>query len=134
MTDGATIDDTPAMMAVMERAGEAGVDIVPIVFDRFFAQFPEARSLFPHVEAAAGRMVNETLEALCGLAEAAWWVNTTIVNFVDLHRNYGDIPMAQWTAWIDMTVDALLEAAGGDADGGAAWRRQAERLKAMIDA
>ncbi|RED17002.1 globin [Parasphingopyxis lamellibrachiae] len=134
MTDSATIDDSPAMMAVMERAGEAGVDIVPIIFDRFFAEFPETRALFPHVEAAAGRMVNETLEALFGLAEGAWWVNTTIVNFVDLHRNYGAIPMAQWTAWIDMTVDALLEAASESADGGAAWRRQAERLKAMIDA
>ncbi|MGP1281654.1 MAG: globin domain-containing protein [Parasphingopyxis sp.] len=122
------------MTALLEAAGEAGVDIVPIVFDRFFAEFPEARALFPHVEAAAGRMVNETLEAMLGLAENAWWVETTIVNFVDLHRNYGAIPAAQWTAWVDMTVDALAEAAGEGADGERAWRRQAGRLKAMIRA
>lgn len=128
--------DTAPMTALLEAAGEAGVDIVPIVFDRFFAAFPEARALFPHVEAAAGRMVNETLEAMLGLAENAWWVETTIVNFVDLHRNYGAIPAAQWTAWVDMTVDALAEAAGERADGESvrAWRRQAGRLKAMIRA
>lgn len=131
MSESATIDDAAPMMAVLEAAGEAGVDIVPIVFDRFFGEFPETRALFPHVEAAAGRMVNETLEALLGLAEGAWWVETTVVNFVDLHRNYGPIPMAQWTAWIDMTVDALVEAAG-DADGEPAWRRQAERLKDIV--
>jgi hemoglobin-like flavoprotein len=136
MNDSATIDEAAAMMAVLEKAGEAGPDIVPIVFDRFFAEFPETRALFPHVEAAAGRMVNETLEAMLGLAEGAWWVETTIVNFVDLHRNYGAIPNAQWTAWVDMTVDALVEAAGegGGADGVQAWRRQAERLTDMVEA
>lgn len=136
MIDSATIDDSPAMMTLFEAAGEAGVDIVPIVFDRFFGEFPEAREMFPHVEAAAGRMVNETLEAMLGLADGAWWVKTTVVNFVDLHRNYGAIPMAQWTAWVDMTVDALVEAAseGCGADGEQAWRRQAERMKDMIEA
>ncbi|QLC25729.1 globin [Parasphingopyxis algicola] len=134
--DAAIRDDTAAMMRVLEAAGERGVDIVPIVFECFFAAFPEARALFPNLEAAAGRMVNETLEAMLGLAENAWWVETTIVNFVDLHRNYGAIPDAQWTAWVDMTVDALAEAAGEGpgAEGERAWRRQAERLKAMIAA
>ena len=127
-------DDTTAMGALLDAAGEAGVDIVPIVFDRFFAEFPEARDLFPHVEAAAGRMVKETLEAMLGLAEEAWWVETTIINFVDLHRNYGDIAPAQWNAWVDMSIDILVDAAGSDAPGEAAWRRQAERLKAMIAA
>jgi hypothetical protein len=136
MTDSATIDETAAMMAVLEAAGEAGVDIVPIVFDRFFAAFPDTRELFLSFEAAAGRMVNETLEAMLGLAEGAWWVESTVVNFVDLHRNYAAIPMTQWTAWIDMTVDALVEAAGEDSrsNDARAWRRQAERLKAMVEA
>ncbi|MEM8696347.1 MAG: globin [Pseudomonadota bacterium] len=134
MSDSAAIDDMPAMTALLEAVGEADVDIVPIVFDRFFAAFPEARDLFPHVEAAAGRMVNETLEAMLGLAENAWWVETTIVNFVDLHRNYGTISSAQWAAWADMTVDVLIEVAGEahDAAGERAWRRQAGRLKDMI--
>lgn len=136
MTNSATIDETAAMMAVLEAAGETGVDIVPIVFDRFFAEFPDTRELFLSFEAAAGRMVNETLEAMLGLAEGAWWVESTVVNFVDLHRNYAAIPMTQWTAWIDMTVDALVEAAGEDSDsnGARAWRRQAARLKAMVEA
>ena len=130
------MDDAEAMTALLEATGEAGVDIVPLAFDRFFAEFPDAPALFPHVEAAAGRMVNETLEALFGLAEDAWWVETTVVNFVDLHRNYGDISAIQWVRWVDIVIDVLVESTGQPIDigapGEAAWRRQAEQLKAMI--
>jgi hypothetical protein len=127
-------DDPEAMHAGLEAAGAAGVDIVPGLFERFFARFPETRELFINVEAAAGRMTTETIEALLGLGEGAWWVETTVVNFVDLHRNYGAIPLEQYAAFVDMTVDALAEAAGAgwSADTDAAWRRQAERLKAMV--
>ncbi|MBC2776375.1 globin [Parasphingopyxis marina] len=129
------MDDNEAMMAGLAAVGEAGVDIVPALFDRFFARFPETRELFLSLEAATGRMTNETLEAMIGLATDEYWVETTVINFVDLHRNYGAIPMAQYAAFIDMTVNALAEAAGTgwSAQAGAAWRRQAERLKAMVE-
>lgn len=134
MTELASDSDT--MMALLEAAGEREIDIVPLVFDRFFARHPETRELFPNLEAAAGRMVNETLEALVGLAEDAWWVNTTIINFVDLHRNFGTISEAQWHDWIDMTIDTLAEAGGAEAAALSkpAWQAQAARMKAMIDA
>ena len=128
--------DSDAMMALLEAAGERDIDIVPLVFDRFFARHPDTRELFPNLEAAAGRMVNETLDALVGLAENAWWVDTTIINFVDLHRNFGTITEAQWHDWIDMTIDTLAEAGGDEAAAASkpAWQAQGARMKAMIDA
>ncbi len=128
--------DTDAMMTLLEAAGERDIDIVPLVFDRFFARHPDTRELFPNLEAAAGRMVNETLEALVGLADEAWWVNTTIINFVDLHRNFGTISEVQWHDWIDMTIDTLAEVGGAEAAAISrpAWDAQAARMKAMIDA
>ena len=109
---------------------EADVDITPALFERFFATFPEQRAPFINLDAAAGRMTNETIEAMIGLATNEHWVPTTIINFVDLHRNYGDFPASLYVAFIDMTVDTLADAAG-DAwtnESNAAWRAQADQI------
>ena len=123
-----------AMEASLFAIAEADVDITPALFERFFATFPEQRAPFLNLDAAAGRMTNETIEAMIGLATNEHWVPTTIINFVDLHRNYGDFPASLYVAFIDMTVDTLADAAG-DAwtnESNAAWRAQADRLKAMV--
>lgn len=123
-----------AMEAPLFAIAEADIDITPALFDRFFTAFPEQRAPFINLDAAAGRMTNETIEAMIGLATNEHWVPTTIINFVDLHRNYGDFPASLYATFIDMTVDALADAAG-DAwtdESNAAWRAQADRLKAMV--
>jgi hemoglobin-like flavoprotein len=122
------------MEAPLFAIAEADIDITPTLFDRFFATFPEQRAPFINLDAAAGRMTNETIEAMIGLATNEQWVPTTIINFVDLHRNYGDFPASLYDAFIDMTVDALAEAAGAawTKDSNTAWRAQANRLKAMV--
>jgi hemoglobin-like flavoprotein len=122
------------MEAPLFAIAEADIDITPALFDRFFAAFPEQRAPFINLDAAAGRMTNETIEAMIGLATNEHWVPTTIINFVDLHRNYGDFPTSLYDAFIDMTVDALAEAAGAawTSDSNTAWRAQADRLKAMV--
>ncbi len=123
-----------AMEAPLFAIAEADIDITPALFDRFFAAFPEQRAPFINLDAAAGRMTNETIEAMIGLATDEHWVPTTIINFVDLHRNYGDFPASLYAAFIDMTVDALAQAAGPawTSENNAAWRAQADRLKAMV--
>ena len=127
-----------AMIAAMEAPlfaiAEADIDITPALFDRFFATFPEQRAPFLNLDAAAGRMTNETIEAMIGLASNEHWVPTTIINVVDLHRNYGDFPASLYAAFIDMTVDALADSAGTawTGESNAAWRAQADRLKAMV--
>jgi hemoglobin-like flavoprotein len=131
MTD---IDPITAMEAPLFAIAEANIDITPALFARFFATFPEHRAAFLNLEAAAGRMTNETIEAMIGLATNEHWVPTTIINFVDLHRNYGDFSAAIYAAFVDMTVDALAEAAGAawNEESNAAWRAQASQLNAMI--
>lgn len=127
--------DAPEQMEkTLLAIAETGIDIAPLLFERFLAAYPGQRATFTNLEAAMGRMTNETVEALLGLASCQYWVPVTIANFVDLHRNYGEIPLAQYAAFVDMTVDALLEAAGpsGTAAQEAAWRAQAERLNRMI--
>ena len=79
-------------------------------------------------------MTNETVEALLGLATREYWVPVTITNFVDLHRNYGEIPLEQYAAFVNMLVDTLAEAAGRawtEAQDHA-WKSQAKRLNGMI--
>lgn len=129
MTDAAAI-----MEASLIAAAESDIDIRQIVFDRFFEAFPETRPLFYNLEAASGRMINETLEAMIGLADDASWVTTTVVNFVDLHRNYGTIPFEQYAAFVDMTVDALAVTVGDTWSSAAqnTWDVAAARLKTLI--
>ena len=123
-----------AMEAPLFAIADSDIDITPALFDRFFATFPEQRAAFINLDAAAGRMTNETIEAMIGLATDEHWVPITIINFVDLHRNYGDFPASLYAAFIDMTVDALAHAAGAawTDESNAAWRAQADRLKAML--
>lgn len=129
---------TGGMLAQMEKSllaiGQTGIDIAPKLFERFLAAFPEQRVAFTNLEAAMGRMTNETVEALFGLANLEHWVPVTITNFVDLHRNYGEIPLKQYASFVDMVVDALAQAAGHGWSPAqeAAWRMQAQRLNGMI--
>ena len=126
------------LIAVMESPlfaiAEADIDVAPILFDRFFAAFPEHRVVFINPVAARGRMTNETIEAMMGLATDEYWVPTTIVNFVDLHSIYGNFPASLYAAFIDLLVDTLADAAGAawTSEADAAWRTQARRLKSMI--
>jgi hypothetical protein len=123
-----------AMEAPLFAIAEADIDIAPILFDRFFAAFPERRAVFINPDAARGRMTNVTIEAMIGLATDEYWVPTTIVNFVDLHTIYGDFPASLYAAFIDLVVDTLADSAGSawTTESNAAWRTQADRLKAMV--
>lgn len=131
MTDGTARDQ---MEATLLAIAEADVDIIPSLFDRFFTAFPDQRAAFINLGAATGRMTSETIEAMIGLANGESWVPVTITNFVDLHRNYGEIRFEHYAAFVDMTVDALADAVPQNwtAAQNEAWRTQAERLKAMI--
>jgi hypothetical protein len=123
-----------AMEAPLFAITEADADIIPVLFERFFATFPEHCTAFINLDAAATRMTNETVEAMIGLATGEAWVPTTIINFVDLHRNYGRFDAPLYAAFVNMTVDAIATAAGAawTAQSNAAWRKQAARLNSLI--
>lgn len=126
--------DAELMEASLLAVAESGSDIRTGAFDRFFAAFPERRAVFYNYDAATPRMTNETIEMMFGLATDEKWVWYQIAALVFNHRNYGDLPQAEYDAFVDFSVDALGAAAGDvwSPDCDAAWRRQAARLKAMI--
>jgi hypothetical protein len=106
------------------------------LFDSFIAAHPHYAHAFLNPAAARERMTRETLEALVGLAEDAWWVPSTIANFVDLHRNYADFDARDYAAWFELVIAAMERRAGSAWPQAAsvAWRRQAERLTRLVAA
>lgn len=129
MTDADLMEEN--LLAVADN----GAGLREAIFARFFSEFPERRALFYSEEAAQPRMMNETLDMLYGLATDEKWVWFQIASLVYNHRNYGDFPSAEYDRFVDLTVEAIAEASGETwtASHGAAWARQAVKLKAMIE-
>lgn len=128
MTDAALIEASLLALDGHEAAMRARL------FDRFFARFPDRRSIFLAVDATSVRMTDETLQWMLGLASARQWVWSQVAELVFNHRNYGHLGHDEYAAFIDLAIDTLGETIGGamDAETDAAWRRQAVTLKAMI--
>ena len=126
--------DTALMEASLIAVADAGIDIRLPLFERFFAAYPDRRATFISVDAASRRMTDETLQMMFGLAKGEDWVWPLVAELVFTHRNYGALPIAEYDAFIDMTVAELGLAAGPawSVPAAAAWQRQADALKAMI--
>ena len=126
--------DAAAMEASLAAVADAGIDIRHALFDRFFAAYPERRASFMVVDASSRRMTDETLEMMLGLAKGEGWVWPLVAELVFTHRSYGALPIAEYDAFIDMTVAQLGDAAGDawTAEAASAWQRNADALKAMI--
>lgn len=128
------MSDAAAMEASLAAVADAGIDIRHALFDRFFAAFPDRRATFMVVDASSRRMTDETLQMMFGLATREGWVWPLVAELVFTHRAYGPLPIAEYDAFIDMTVAELGVAAGAawNEEAGAAWQRHADALKAMI--
>lgn len=129
---------TTAQHQAMEASLETiSIDVTPIVFERFFATYPQQKGNFYVPEVSCGRMVNESVSILLGLAADERWAPPAIENFMGLHRaNYDPISLSEYGRFLDLLVDVLAEVAGSDwtEAAEAAWREQAERFKAHIAA
>jgi hypothetical protein len=123
-----------AMEASLAAVADAGIDIRHALFDRFFAAFPDRRASFMIVDASSRRMTDETLQMMLGLAKGEGWVWPLVAELVHTHRAYGPLPIAEYDAFIDMTVAELAAAASAvwTAECADGWTRQAAALKAMI--
>lgn len=126
--------DAAAMEASLLAVADAGIDIRHALFERFFAAYPDRRAAFLVVDASSRRMTDETLQMMFGLAKGESWVWPLVAELVHTHRTYGPLPIAEYDAFIDMTVVELGVAAGTawSGDCAAAWQRYADELKAMI--
>lgn len=127
---------TPA--ALIEQSllalAEQGIELRHGLYERFFAAFPERRADFLCPEATSIRMTDETLQMLYGIAEGEDWVWQLIAELVATHRSYGNLPIAEYHAWVDMVPLELEQALGTrwTAAMAKAWQGCAEELKAMI--
>lgn len=128
----------PTDIELMEESLAATADAPELrhaLFARFFEAFPERRAAFISLDASSRRMTDETLEMMLGIAKGEEnWVWPLVAELSFTHRSYGRLPMNEYDGWVDMTIDVLGEAAGAvwSTETDAAWRRQGERLKAMI--
>ncbi len=132
-TSDAALMET-SLLAVADDIEASAPDIRFPLFDRFFAAFPDRRATFYTIEAASRRMTDETVQMLFGLAGGERWVEGLVNELTYTHRQYGTLPAGEYDVWIDLTVDVLRDTAGPAWDDAtdAAWRRAAERLKAMV--
>ncbi len=123
---------------VLERSlyavAEAGEDITPHFFARFFARHPEQQAMFFQPTVTCGAMVTEILESLLALASQEGWVNTSIHNLVISHRCYGNFPLPLYAELLEVFVDTLAELAGErwSAEFDTAWRQVTAELYALI--
>lgn len=128
------MSDAALMEASLLALGDRYEGLAAELFERFIADHPHYAHAFINPPAARERMTRETLEALIGLARDEWWVTTTVVNFVDLHRNYAAFTAGDYAVWFELTIEAMSRRAGGAWPMGAsaAWRRQATRLASLV--
>jgi hemoglobin-like flavoprotein len=127
--------DADLMEASLIAVADSGIELRHPLFARWFAAWPERRATFINADASSRRMTDETLEMMLGLAKGEeQWVGPLVDELAFTHRSYGRLPWAEYESWIDLTVDVLGELAGDawNAEADAAWRKQAERLKLMI--
>lgn len=125
------MNDAAAMEASLAAVA---TDLRLPLFERFFAAFPDRRASFISIDAASRRMTDETLQMMLGLAKDEGWVWPLVAELVFTHRSYGALPIAEYDAFIDMTVEELGAATGPawSDEAAAAWTRHAGALKAMI--
>ena len=128
------MNDTAVMEASLIALGDRYEGLAAELFERFVADHPHYAAAFINPEAARERMTRETLEALLGLAAGEWWVPTTVVNFVDLHRNYAGFTPSDYAEWFALIIAAMARRAGDlwPTQATEAWQRQAAGLTAMV--
>ncbi len=100
------------MLASLDLVGESGVDIVPLFFARFYAQWPDERARFCNRASSEGLMVNEMLAMLLAFAAQEPWLPTMMRAQVNTHHDHGDIALEQYRTTLAMLLDVLREAAG----------------------
>jgi hypothetical protein len=127
--------DLAAMETSLAALGDGYDGLPEELMDAWIAAHPRHAPAFMNPAAACERMTRETLEALLGAAQDAPWVGTTVVNFVDLHRNYGVFSAGDYADWFELTIARMEKRAGADWPPAAsgAWRRQARRLSALVE-
>ena len=122
--------DYELMEASLLASGDSYDGMAAELFDHYIADHPQYAAVFLNTEAARERMTRETLEAMVGQAAGEWWVDSTVVNFIDLHHNYADFTPEDYSEWFTLVIQTMARRTGSNWPKGAsaAWHRQADVL------
>ncbi len=135
---GRLSEDVENDIDLIEESLATLVDQLPVlaikVFERYIDGHPQFAHAFLNPEAARQRMTNETIEAMVGSAKGDWWVDSTVINFVDLHHNYDDFTAEDYSEWFTLVIQTMASLSGESWPKGAsaAWHRQAYALVEKI--
>ena len=137
MPEAATRSNADLLEASFERAAEAGGDITPLVFARFFECAPHAAGLFqldtidPQ---ARGRMLAEMLTILLDHARGEAYVGPTLATIAADHVAYGVEDRALYADWLQALADVVhgLCGAAWTAETAAAWRQECARFLSAL--
>ncbi len=134
--DNMNTDDQNLMEASLLTLADRDHGMPQELFEKFIADHPQYAPLFLNPEAARDRMTRETLEVMLGQAAGEWWVDHTVVNFIDLHKNYADFSPQDYAAWFALVINTMAARAGDSwpEKASAAWQRQADMLVEKVAA
>jgi len=128
--------DADLLQASLEMIAESHGDIVPLVYQRFYAQYPETRRMFGRDESNIhqGHMFNGMLLAILEQAEERC-PDGSISAWVQDHHLWG-VKQPMFRAMFFAVLDTVRECLGTAWDGALekAWRRQVGRLADRFDA
>jgi hypothetical protein len=100
--------------AVLERAANRLGDITPLVIERFYQQFPDARETFRSLSAAygaalEGEMVERTLYCLMSWLHSPGEVEIVLMDSVPHHAATLGVPPAMYAGLLDATAATIAE-------------------------
>jgi hemoglobin-like flavoprotein len=125
--------DLVSIQESLELAAERTDDLVPLVYERFFALRPDVRPLLGNDALGRGRMFNETLKMILECAQEAAYLDGIVEREVQDHRGYG-ATLSMYESYFDAIVQALRATVGPcwQSHHEEAWRRQLERLMSLV--
>lgn len=102
------------------RIGDAGIDLTPDVYRRFFERHPGTRTWFRDGSVQTqGRMLVEVIMMLTDQAAGHGYVEGSVATVVCDHGNYGPIGAADYSGFFTAVVASVcsaLEDTGATAD------------------
>lgn len=127
MSDLVTIHES------LELAAERVDDLVPLVYERFFALRPDACQLFGNDALGRGRMFNETLTMILECTQEVEYLEGIVEREVRDHQRYG-ATLSTYESYFDAVVQALQTALGESwlPRYEESWRRQLKRLMSSV--
>jgi hemoglobin-like flavoprotein len=127
------LSDLVSIHESLELAAERVDDLVPLVYERFFALRPDARELFGNDALGRGRMFNETLTMILECTQKVGYLEGIVEREVGDHRGYG-ATLSMYESYFEAVVQALQAALGEFwlPRHEESWRRQLKHLMSIV--